>query len=271
MAKKESKDLKHWNIAVNLRSMALCHTFCNPDDVANFLLLEFDIGIEHSKLELMHEGVLHQFYLQYTSHSELHSLFQTKVYTIKGNYIFHIWEKFLIQTWNCPESWGWGESANLIMCKISCRQIKWKNKFSNFVPSSLIPAAMYLIITIVSATLAVPWKFGIKKGWLVFEKTAAVSNGTFIVFVIMTSTQIGDDYCDKNYKTKQDKKTNTQPNQTWSSYRVRDLLLSCYFPIDIVHLSGIYSFDNLLWSKCLCVQENKSRKIFQKVHKNKNL
>ena len=52
--------LEYWNVTVDLRSMALCHTLRNPNDVPALLLLEFDVGVEDAKVELLQEGILHQ-------------------------------------------------------------------------------------------------------------------------------------------------------------------------------------------------------------------
>ena len=55
--------LEDRNVAVDLGPVSLGHTLGDPDDVANFLLLQLDVGVEHPKLELVHECVLHQLHL----------------------------------------------------------------------------------------------------------------------------------------------------------------------------------------------------------------
>merc|ERR1719219_3207246 len=37
--------------------MFLCHTFGNPNDISAFLFFQFQIGVENSKVELLHKGV----------------------------------------------------------------------------------------------------------------------------------------------------------------------------------------------------------------------
>ena len=45
--------------------MALCNALSNPDNVAAFLLLQFDVRVEHTVVELVHEGQLVQFNLRH--------------------------------------------------------------------------------------------------------------------------------------------------------------------------------------------------------------
>lgn len=42
-------------VAFDLRSLPLCNAFCNPNDVAAFLLFQFDVRIEDAELKLLHE------------------------------------------------------------------------------------------------------------------------------------------------------------------------------------------------------------------------
>mmetsp|Transcript_18522 Transcript_18522/g.40304 ORF Transcript_18522/g.40304 Transcript_18522/m.40304 type:complete len:80 (-) Transcript_18522:1100-1339(-) len=44
------------NKLVDLVLLLLKNTFCNPDQVTNLLLLQFDIGIEAAKVELVFES-----------------------------------------------------------------------------------------------------------------------------------------------------------------------------------------------------------------------
>lgn len=55
--------LEDGNVAVDFGSVTLRYALSDPDDVANLLLLELDIGVEDAKLELVHERVLHQLHL----------------------------------------------------------------------------------------------------------------------------------------------------------------------------------------------------------------
>jgi len=62
----QRKTLKYGDVAVNLGPMSLSHTLGDPDDVATFLLLQLDECVEDAKVELLHEGILHQLNLQDT-------------------------------------------------------------------------------------------------------------------------------------------------------------------------------------------------------------
>lgn len=55
--------LEDRNVAVDFGSVTLCYALSDPDDVANLLLLQLDIGVEDAELELVHERVLHQLHL----------------------------------------------------------------------------------------------------------------------------------------------------------------------------------------------------------------
>jgi len=48
---------KDRNIVVNFGAMLLRHTFGNPHNIPAFLLLQFQVGVENSKVELLHKGV----------------------------------------------------------------------------------------------------------------------------------------------------------------------------------------------------------------------
>ena len=56
--------LKDWNVVVNLGSVFLSDTFRDPNNVTTFLFLQFQIGIENSKVKLLHECVNIQFDLK---------------------------------------------------------------------------------------------------------------------------------------------------------------------------------------------------------------
>ena len=45
--------------------MALGNAFTDPDDVSALLLLQLEEGVEHSKVELLHEGILVQPHLKH--------------------------------------------------------------------------------------------------------------------------------------------------------------------------------------------------------------
>lgn len=51
--------LEYRNVAVDLRTVSLGDTFCDPDDVAVFLFTEFHIRVEDAEMELVHERLLH--------------------------------------------------------------------------------------------------------------------------------------------------------------------------------------------------------------------
>jgi len=56
--------LEYRNVAVDLSTMSLRHTLCNPDDVAVFLLFQFHKSVENAKMKLVHKCFRHQFHLQ---------------------------------------------------------------------------------------------------------------------------------------------------------------------------------------------------------------
>ena len=61
---KQSSNSEDWDVVVNLCPVALSHTLADPDDVATLLLFELEEGVEHSEVELLHEGVLVQPHLK---------------------------------------------------------------------------------------------------------------------------------------------------------------------------------------------------------------
>lgn len=57
-------NLQNRNVIVDLGTMLLCNALSNPNDVTTFLLLELKVGIEDTEVELLHESVDVQFYLE---------------------------------------------------------------------------------------------------------------------------------------------------------------------------------------------------------------
>ena len=45
------------DVIVNFGAIFLCHTFGNPNYVAMFLLLQFDVSVKDAKLELLQKSV----------------------------------------------------------------------------------------------------------------------------------------------------------------------------------------------------------------------
>merc|ERR1719382_2009853 len=60
---KQSSNSEDWDVVVNLCPVALSHTLADPDDVPALLLLQLEEGVEHTEVELLHEGVLVQPHL----------------------------------------------------------------------------------------------------------------------------------------------------------------------------------------------------------------
>ena len=60
----EFMKLEYRDVAVYLGAVSLRNTLGDPDDVATFLLLQFDERVEDAKVELLHERILHQLHLQ---------------------------------------------------------------------------------------------------------------------------------------------------------------------------------------------------------------
>lgn len=58
---KGNKCLQNGDVVVDLCTMFLRDTFCNPNDVAAFLFLQFQIGVKDSKVKLLHKRVDIQF------------------------------------------------------------------------------------------------------------------------------------------------------------------------------------------------------------------
>ena len=61
---KQSTNSEDGDIVVNLCPVALSHTLADPDDVAALLLFQLEEGVEHTEVELLHEGVLVQPHLK---------------------------------------------------------------------------------------------------------------------------------------------------------------------------------------------------------------
>lgn len=55
---------KDRNVIVNLGAVPLGDTLCNPDDVPALLLLQLDVGIENTEVELVEESQLVELHLQ---------------------------------------------------------------------------------------------------------------------------------------------------------------------------------------------------------------
>lgn len=51
------------NVVVNLSAVPLGDALCNPDDVPALLLLQLDVGVENTEVELVEEGQLVQLHL----------------------------------------------------------------------------------------------------------------------------------------------------------------------------------------------------------------
>ena len=49
--------VKNWDVVINLGLVVLCDALGYPDDVAALLLLQLEEGVEHPKVELLHERV----------------------------------------------------------------------------------------------------------------------------------------------------------------------------------------------------------------------
>lgn len=54
---------KYWNVIVNFRRLPLCDTLCYPNDVPVFLFTQFDVGVEDTKVKLLHERQLVNLHL----------------------------------------------------------------------------------------------------------------------------------------------------------------------------------------------------------------
>ena len=53
--------LKDWNVIVNFGAMFLRNAFCNPHNIATFLLFQFQIRVKDSKMKLLHKSIDVQF------------------------------------------------------------------------------------------------------------------------------------------------------------------------------------------------------------------
>lgn len=51
-------------VVVYLGFLSLCDTLSDPDDVATLLLLQFDVRVKYSKVELLQESKCVQFHLR---------------------------------------------------------------------------------------------------------------------------------------------------------------------------------------------------------------
>lgn len=58
------RDLQNWNVIVDLGAMLLRNALGDPDNVAAFLFLELQIGVEDAEVELLHKCVDVQFDLK---------------------------------------------------------------------------------------------------------------------------------------------------------------------------------------------------------------
>ena len=78
--------LEYWYVTVDLGAVSLRHTLCDPDDVATFLLLQFDERVEDTKVELLHERILHQLHLREETLFEfVNDIEQHKIVIMKAN------------------------------------------------------------------------------------------------------------------------------------------------------------------------------------------
>lgn len=59
-----SLESEYWNVIVYLRSVSLCNALGNPHNVATLLLLQAHKRVEHTKVELLHEGLHINLHLQ---------------------------------------------------------------------------------------------------------------------------------------------------------------------------------------------------------------
>lgn len=71
--------LEDWNVIVDLGAVFLGHTLTDPDNVPAFLLLQLEIRVEHSEVELLKEGEHIQVHLEGT---------YLKLLKIKANTIY---------------------------------------------------------------------------------------------------------------------------------------------------------------------------------------
>lgn len=54
---------KDGNVVVDLSAVPLGDALCDPDDVPALLLLQLDVGVENTEVELVEEGQLVQLHL----------------------------------------------------------------------------------------------------------------------------------------------------------------------------------------------------------------
>ncbi len=55
---------KDRNVVVDLGTVPLSNALCNPDDVPALLLLQLDVGVKNTEVELVEEGELVQLHLR---------------------------------------------------------------------------------------------------------------------------------------------------------------------------------------------------------------
>lgn len=55
---------KDGNVVVDLSAVPLGDALCDPDDVPALLLLQLDVGVENTEVELVEEGQLVQLHLR---------------------------------------------------------------------------------------------------------------------------------------------------------------------------------------------------------------
>lgn len=66
--------LKDIDVVIDFGFVSLRYAFGDPDDVSTLLLLQFDVRVKHTKVELLHEGI----------HVELYLRRKTNIYTFKS-------------------------------------------------------------------------------------------------------------------------------------------------------------------------------------------
>lgn len=59
----EEDGLEDRNVVVNLSTVPLGNTLSDPDDVPALLLLQLDVGVENTEVELVEKGQLVQLHL----------------------------------------------------------------------------------------------------------------------------------------------------------------------------------------------------------------
>lgn len=64
MASYKKCNLQDWNVIVDFGAMLLGDAFSNPDNVSAFLFLQFQVRVEDTEVELLHECIHVQFDLK---------------------------------------------------------------------------------------------------------------------------------------------------------------------------------------------------------------